>query len=84
MAYELDLSSSHIHKFFHVSFLKTILGQTVPVKIRLPKLDEQGKLVLEPEKVIYQCYLSLWNRTIMEYLIMWTNMLLEEVTWENE
>jgi hypothetical protein len=84
VAYELDFPSSHIHKVFHVSFLKKVLGQTMPVQIELPELDEEGKLILEPEKVIDQCSLSLWNRTIMEYLIKWKNMPLEEATWENE
>jgi hypothetical protein len=74
VVYELDFPSSHIHKVFHVSFLKKVLGQTMPVQIELPELDEEGKLILEPEKVIDQCSLSLHNRTIMEYLIKWKNM----------
>jgi hypothetical protein len=41
-------------------------------------------LILEPEKVIDRCSISLWNRTIMEYLIKWKNMPPEEATWENE
>jgi hypothetical protein len=48
--YELDFPSSCIHKDFHVSFLKKVLGQTMPVQIELLELDEEGKLILEPEK----------------------------------
>jgi len=48
------------------------------------ELDEEGKLILEPQKVMNQYSLSLWNRTIMEYLIKWKNMPLEEATWESE
>jgi hypothetical protein len=46
--YELDFPSSYIHKVFHVSCLKKVLEQTMPVQIELPKLDEEGKLILEP------------------------------------
>jgi hypothetical protein len=84
VAYDLDFPSARIHKFFHVSFLKKVLIQTMPVQIELLELDEEGKLILEREKVIYQRSLSLWNRIIMEHLIKWNNMPLEEATWENE
>jgi hypothetical protein len=82
--YELDFPSSHIHKVFHVYCLKKVLGQTMLVQIELPELDEEGKLIFEPEKVIDQHSLFLWNRTTMECLIEWKNMPLEEATWENE
>jgi hypothetical protein len=54
------------------------------VQIELLELDEEDKLLFEPEKVIDQCSLSLKNRTIIEYLIKSKNMPLEEDTWENE
>ena len=54
------------------------------VQIEITELDEEGKLILEPEKVIDQCSLSLWNRTIMECLIKWKNIPIEEARWENE
>jgi hypothetical protein len=82
--HELDLSSSRIHKVFHVSYLKTVVGQTMPVQIELPELYEEGKLILEPEKVIDKHSLYLLNITIMEFLIKWKNITLEEATWENE
>jgi hypothetical protein len=53
------------------------------MQTKLPKLDEEGKLNLEPEKVIDQCSLYLKNRTIMEHLMKWKNTPLEEATWEN-
>ena len=52
MAYELDFPSSHVHKVFHVSFLKRVLGQTMSVQIKLLEIDEKGKLILEIEKFI--------------------------------
>jgi hypothetical protein len=68
---------------FHVSWLEKVLGQTMAMQTKLPKLDEEGKLILEPKKVIDQHSISLRNRTIMENLIKWKNMPLEEATWKN-
>jgi hypothetical protein len=41
------------------TFLNNVLGQTVLVKIELPELDEEGKLILEPEKNIDRCSIYL-------------------------
>jgi hypothetical protein len=82
--YELDFPSSHIHKGFHVSRLKGILGQTMSVQTNNPELDEEGKLILESKNIIDSRSISLRNRTIMEYLIKWNTMPLVEATWENE
>ena len=54
------------------------------VQSKLLELDTKGKLILEQEKVIDQCFVSLQNRTIMEYLIKWKNMPSKEATWEDE
>ena len=40
----------------------------------LPRSYEEGKLILELEKVIDKHSLSLQNRIIMEYIIEWKNM----------
>ena len=39
VAYELDFPAG-IHKFYHVYFIKRGLGQTMPAKIKLQKLEE--------------------------------------------
>jgi len=54
------------------------------VQIELPKLDEEGKLILELEKVIDRHSISLRNITIMENLIKWKNMRPKQDRWENE
>jgi hypothetical protein len=71
-------------RFFYISFLKNVLGQTMLVQTKLLDLDEERKLILEPKKVIDRCSISLQNIIIMEYLIKWKNVPLEEATWENE
>ena len=54
------------------------------VHAKLPELDEEGKLILELEKVMDRCSISLQNITIMEYLIKWKNIPPEEATCENK
>ena len=45
MEYKLELhASSRVHLVFHVSFLKKVIGDKIPVQTILPKLDEEGKI----------------------------------------
>jgi hypothetical protein len=49
MAYKLELLSSlRVHYVFHVSCLKKVIGDKIPIQTILPKLDEGGKIILEP------------------------------------
>ena len=44
MAYKLEmLASSRVHPFFHVSCLKKVINDKLPVQTLLPKFDEEGK-----------------------------------------
>ena len=53
MAYKLELhASSLVHPFFHVSWLKKVIGDKIPVQTVLPELDGEGKIILEPEAVM--------------------------------
>ena len=36
---------------FHVSCLKKVIGENLPVQTIFPELDEEGKIILEPEAV---------------------------------
>jgi hypothetical protein len=52
MAYKLELpASSQVHPVFHVSCLKKVIGDKIPVQTILPELDEEGKIILEPEAI---------------------------------
>jgi len=41
-----------VHLVFHGSCLKKVIGNKLLVQTILPELDEEGKIILEPEAVI--------------------------------
>ena len=52
MAYKLELpASSPVYPIFHVSFLKKVISENLPVQTILPELNEEGKIILEPKAV---------------------------------
>ena len=85
MAYKLELpASSRVHPIFHVSCLKKAIGENIPVQTIFPELDEEGKIILEPEAVTETRTRQLQNRSISEYLIKWKNLPTEDSTWEDD
>ena len=83
VAYELQIpSTSWIHNIFHVSRLKKVLGQHITPCLDLPPLDDEGRLILEPETILRVGEKKLRNRTIEEYLIKWKGLQMEDTTWE--
>ena len=53
MAYKLDLpASSRVHIIFHASCLMKVIGKKILVQTISPELDEEGKIILEPEAVV--------------------------------
>ena len=54
-AYKLELpATSQVLLVFHVSCLKKVIGDKIPIQTILPELDEEGKVILEPEKYLKQ------------------------------
>jgi transposase InsO family protein len=85
MAYKLELpASSRVHPVFHVSCLKKVIGDKIPIQTILPELDEEGKIILEPEAITDTRIRQLRNRSISEYLIKWRKLPAEDSTWEDE
>jgi hypothetical protein len=65
MSYKLEFPiSSRLHPVFHVSYLKKVIGDKIPVETILPKLDEEGKIILEPEAITDTRIRQLRNRSI--------------------
>ena len=53
MAKKLELPDSlGVHPVFHVSCLKNVIGENLPIQAVLRELDEEGKIILEHEAVM--------------------------------
>jgi len=50
----------------------------------LLELDEEGKIILDPEEITETRIRQLRNRSISEYLIKWKNLSAEDSTREDE
>jgi len=85
MAYKLELpAASRLHPVFYVSFLKKVISDKLPVQTIFTELDEEGKIILEPELFTETRTRHLQNRPISEYLIKWKNLSAEDCTWEDD
>ena len=70
VAYALDIpNKGKMHDVFHVSCLKNKLGSSTHIQTELPILDDEGKLVLEPECMLEIKTKTLHSRSFKEYLI---------------
>jgi hypothetical protein len=69
---------------FHVSCLKKVIGDKIPVQTIFPELEEEGKIILELEAITDTRIRQLRNRSISEYLIKWRKLPAEDSTWEDE
>ena len=83
IAYELELPpSSHGHPIFHVSCLKKVTSTNIRAQIALLELDNEGSIMLEMEEILNNRTRQLHSRSIIEVLIQWHDMQLEDATWE--
>ena len=53
-----------MHPFFHVSWLKKAIGDKIPIQTIFLELDEEGKIILEPEEFMETRTGQLRNRSI--------------------
>ena len=58
--------------------------QKIPIQAILPKIEEEGKIILEPGAIIETRTRQLRNRSILEYLIKWKNLPTKDSTWEDK
>ena len=85
MAYKLDFpESSRVHPFFHVSCLKKVIGDKIPIQTIFPKLDKEGKIISKLEAITHTRICQLRNKSISAYLIKWRKLMAEDSTCEDE
>jgi hypothetical protein len=52
MAYKLEFPAySRVHQVFHVSCLKKVIGDKIPVQTKFLEHDEEGKIILDTESI---------------------------------
>lgn len=85
VAYKLELPTySWVQLVFHVSCLNNVIDDKLLVQIILPEIDDEGKIILEPEVVTKTTTWQLWNQSISKHLIKWKNLPTKYSTWEDE
>ena len=61
-----------------------MLGKHQIVQTIIPMLDEEGRVIWEPEEIIAIRERKIRSRTLKEYLIKWKNFPDDDASWETE
>ena len=61
-----------------------MLGKHQTVQTILPMLDDEGRVIWEPEAIIAIRERKLCSRTLKEYIVKWKNFPDEDASWETE
>jgi len=83
MKYKLELpTSSCMHLGFHVSWLEKVISDMLLAQTILGELNEEGKIILEHEGVTETRTQQLQNWSILEFLIKYKDLPVEDSTWD--
>ena len=84
MAYELKLpTGSRGHPVFHVSLLKKYVRVMPQFSADLPSVDDDGVLILEPDRIIDVRWLKRGGKLVEQSLVHWKRLPHEDATWED-
>lgn len=76
-----------LHDTFHISQLKKHVGPQAIPNPKLPLLNPDGTILLEPEQLLQRTLVPRVQGNIsipvVRWLIKWSNLPLEEATWED-
>jgi hypothetical protein len=83
VAYKLKLPEGRaVHPVFHVSLLRTKVGEVAIVSQALPIVDEEGRVKVYPVTILERKLMKKDNRAMVAGLIQWSNSFPEDATWE--
>ncbi|KAJ4780691.1 polyprotein [Rhynchospora pubera] len=84
VAYRLDLPpTSRIHPVFHCSLLKPYKGSTTPVIHSLPVTDSANQPAHVPIAILQHRTILRGGKEVHQVLIQWSDLALEEASWED-
>jgi hypothetical protein len=84
LAYRLLLPDDvNIHPVFHVSQLKKHLGNHAVPQANLPLVSAEGKIKLEPSKVLETRSLPRNGVLVTQWHVEWANLAPEDASWED-
>ncbi|KAJ4809119.1 polyprotein [Rhynchospora pubera] len=84
VAYRLDLPpTSRIHPVFHCSLLKPYKGSTTPVIHSLPATDSANQPAHVPIAILQHRTILRGGKEVHQVLIQWSDLALEEASWED-
>ena len=87
LAYRLKLPEHwKIHDVFHISLLRPWNQSvfTVSQQQDVPELETEGQRYYETEKILRWCKVKRGNRWKREYLVMWKDRPIDEISWVPE
>ena len=83
VAYKLKLPpTARIHNVFHVSLLKTKLGDNAVVEPQLPSLADPENKKWIPAAILETRIVKKGGAAATQWLVSWMGSSLEEATWE--
>lgn len=83
VSYKLEFPQT-TNPIFCVSCLKKVIGKNIPTQTVLPELDEEGRIILDPECILQTHMKKLMHRNLTQYIIQWKNLPVKKATWEDE